>query len=512
MKENLFSRLQEAKTEAEQIWVITESFLNKLSPELLSVAWAAVIPHWFNPEVLAALRPELQSQIAELYSELLNLPFIEVFPKRGYDIHEVTRKVMLEYLWREYQDEFYILSARAAEYFSNGDKPEIQIEWLYHLAVVDANSHHYELFNLARFWTNNFRHSELESLIGKLLEQVESNRVDMSAMADIYYWAGKVKLLFDKETEALQHYEQALEFYRNIGNDIYAAKTLTAIGDVLFHLKRREEAMQYYEQAFGLFRETNDAYGEAYILKAIGDLLKLEFDRREEALQNYEQALAIYREISYYDGEAYILKAIGNLLKLLDGRQEEALERYEQALVVYREIGNREYEATTLKAIGDVLLDVKRIDEAVQNYEQALGLFHDIGDDYQEAETFRAIAISYSLQNTGDKLRALEYYHSAIRLYRSIGSRKDEAITLLPLSLLYLELGKLREYIRICCQHYTILKDPEILEEMPFPQWSKSLIKFSQQGRIQLALYLLLNVVLFPFVVILLFLMKFTRW
>ncbi|WP_242039121.1 tetratricopeptide repeat protein, partial [Anabaena cylindrica] len=362
MNSELFQKLAKAQTDEERSWIVTESLLATLSPELAAAAWAAVVPHWFNAEILAALRPELQAQSSQLYTKLQALSFVEEFADRGHDVHDLTRNLMLKHLWQEHQDEFITLSQRAAEYFGrNNQQPETQIEWLYHLIVVDREWKGSEFWNLAQNWDNSFRVAELESLIAALLEQIAAERVETLAKAEVYYWAGKAKFRVYKAKEALERYEEALAFYRNIGVSeappvearLGEANTLQAIGDVLQFLDRRTEALERYEEALAFYRDIGDRLGEANTLRAIGDVLQF-LDRRTEALERYEEALAFYRDIGARLGEANTLQAIGDVLQFLK-RSTEALERYEEALAFYRDIGDRLGEANTLRAIGDVL-------------------------------------------------------------------------------------------------------------------------------------------------------------
>ncbi|HYX16917.1 MAG TPA: hypothetical protein VE944_21705, partial [Nostoc sp.] len=216
MNSELLQKLAKAQTDEERSWIVTESLLLTLSPELAAAVWAVVVPHWFNAEILAALRPELQTQSSQLYTELQALPFVEEFPDRGHNVHDLTRNLMLKHLRLERRDEFITLSQRAVEYFgSTNEQPETQIEWLYHLIVVDREWEGSELKNLAQKWNNNFRVAELESLITALLEQIAAEQVATPAKAEVYYWAGKAQFRVYRASEALERYEAALAFYRD---------------------------------------------------------------------------------------------------------------------------------------------------------------------------------------------------------------------------------------------------------------------------------------------------------
>lgn len=426
MSQDLLARLIAAKSSAERTWIITENLLNELPSDLASLVWSAAVTHWFTPEILVALRPELQLQIAELYSELLKLSFVEVFPDKGYNIHELTRKLMLEHLWKTNQEEFLLLSARAVDYFANDNKSEGQIEWLYHLVVVDfTNQGKEQLKNLVQAWKKNFRHAEMEYLINALLEQVESNRVTVEAKAEIYYRAGNTKFSVYQNSEALSYYEQALASYREISDSVGEANMLAAQGDVLRFRKQSDEAMQRYEQALELYRKTDDLLGEAKTLYAQGAFLQF-CKQSDEAIKYYEKALELYRKKEDLLGVADILKAKGDILHFLK-RNEEAIQHYEQALKLYRKIDDPVGEMDTLIGQGDVLHSLEQNHEAMQCYEQALEFYQKIDEPLGKANTLHAIGIV--LQSLKRKDEAMQQYEQALELYREIGDFLGEAST-----------------------------------------------------------------------------------
>ncbi|MDJ0775987.1 MAG: tetratricopeptide repeat protein, partial [Mastigocoleus sp. MO_167.B18] len=161
--------------------------------------------------------------------------------------------------------------------------------------------------------------------------------------------------------------------------------TVKTYGDVLQFLKRSEEALNRYQEALEYYRQIGAKLGEANTLIAIGDVLQF-LDQREEALNRYQEALEYYRQIGAKLGEANTLKAIGDVLQFLK-RSEEALNRYQEALEYYRQIGDRLGEANTLRAIGDVLQFLKRSEEALNRYQEALEYYRQIGDRLGEANT-----------------------------------------------------------------------------------------------------------------------------
>jgi hypothetical protein len=97
MSQDLLAKLTAAKSDSERAWIVTQNLLDALPAKLSQIVWAAAIPHWFDEDVLAALRPELAAQASELYPQMQSLSFVEVFAERGYNIHELTRKLMLDH-------------------------------------------------------------------------------------------------------------------------------------------------------------------------------------------------------------------------------------------------------------------------------------------------------------------------------------------------------------------------------------------------------------------------------
>ncbi|NMF58834.1 tetratricopeptide repeat protein [Pseudanabaena yagii] len=423
MNSDLLQKLMVAQTDEERSWIVTENLLESLPEDVASALWAVAIPHWFDAAILAALCPELVDRADEIYRQLQDLSCVEVFPERGHNVHELTRNQLLDRLWQDNPEQFRELSRKAASYFGQGNKPEIQIERIYHLVIAEPANGRSELFNLAQLWSNSYRKAEVESLILNLQQHITANRVTVAVKATIIFWDGKIKFRFYQAKEALERYEAALTFYREIGERVGEANALQEIGDVLQFLSRRTEALERYEAALAFYREIGARLGEANTLKAIGDVLQF-LSRRTEALERYEAAMAIYREIGARLGEANTLKAIGDVLQFLK-RSTEALERYEAAMAIYREIGARLGEANTLKAIGNVLQFLSRRTEALERYEAAMAIYREIGERVGEANALQAIG--NVLQFLKRSTEALERYEAAMAIYREIGERVGEA-------------------------------------------------------------------------------------
>ncbi|MGH7495989.1 MAG: hypothetical protein ACREOO_26855 [bacterium] len=133
MTDSLLTKLQEATTEAERSWIITESLLDVLSPALRESALAVAVPHWYDVSILSALLRIDVDTAASLYQELPLLSFVETFGNLGYTVHELTRAGILRYLITNQSEQFQEWSKRGYEYFQKLHTSQHLAEAVYHL-------------------------------------------------------------------------------------------------------------------------------------------------------------------------------------------------------------------------------------------------------------------------------------------------------------------------------------------------------------------------------------------
>ena len=116
MNLDLLERLQAASSDEEREWIVLEFTLANLEPDVHDAVWVAAIPHWFDASFLAALLAKPLDATLPIYRRLTTLSFIEPFPERGHNVHERTRKLLLDHLWRDDAARFRLFSQRAADF------------------------------------------------------------------------------------------------------------------------------------------------------------------------------------------------------------------------------------------------------------------------------------------------------------------------------------------------------------------------------------------------------------
>ena len=407
----LLARLATAHTEDERAWIITANLLAQMPPDLRAMTWAAAIPHWFDAATLAALRPELADRAAALYADLQTLSFVEVFPERGHNIHERTRQLLLDQLWRENPDEFRTLSARAAEFFAGRDEIEFRIAYTCHLLVADPDKGADAVRNLGADLNNTFRFAELETLVNVALEPIRAGRVSGRARGWVYFRKGKLESQ-SYRPEALETFQSALADADQDQN--LQANVLKAMGDVQQFRKNMDAALTTYAQALDLFRAVGDRLGEANVLKAMGDVQQFR-KNMDAALTTYAQALDLFRAVGDRLGEANVLQAMGDVQRL-SGEHESALKNYDDALPLFHLIGSKLGEANVLASQSRLLVRMGEITKGEQLLEQAIAVRGEIHDLYSQGADYGNFALA--LVTTGEKAKAKPYALKAKELWR----------------------------------------------------------------------------------------------
>jgi tetratricopeptide (TPR) repeat protein len=334
MNPEFLARLVQAQTEEEKDWLLTELSLSVLSPELRAMTLAAAVPHWFDVEILAALQPDLARQAEELYVELQNLSFVEVFPEKGHNIHDRTRNTILKHLWETDAEAYRQLSQYLVEYFA-GDGANL-VEEIYHKIAADFEAGSSKFEDCMTNLDHNFRRGEAEALLAAMQEQVEAKRVPDKFAADVVYWFGKIHFRFYEAQDALDRYNSALTLYEQVGDKLGKANTLKAIGDVLQFLKRCDEALDRYNSALTLYEQVGAKLGKANTLTAIGDVASAK-EQYSEALAYYHQALALVEQIQDSYSTARVWYYIGKACAK-QGDQPEAIAAFTTATTIFRKI------------------------------------------------------------------------------------------------------------------------------------------------------------------------------
>ncbi|GGR84865.1 SARP family transcriptional regulator [Streptomyces nojiriensis] len=260
----------------------------------------------------------------------------------------------------------------------------------------------------------------------------------------------------------------ALRAARRSGDKAAEARTLIDLGQVHFWWHGAyEQAAEHYRNALDLAREIGDQGAAAGALQALAAVAtrRREYDRAHD---HCAQSLVLFRELGDRGGEARCLTDLGTVHERR-GRYEDAHEHHRQALHVYRETGSRIGETIVLNNIGLLCQRQGRYDEARRRHHQALELSRRFDFPGDEAESLNALA--EAARSMGDLARAAAEHDTALALAREFSYRPEQARAHDGLAHVHRDLGRIdlaHEHARAALDLYTALAVPEADEIRTF--------------------------------------------
>ena len=161
-------------------------------------------------------------------------------------------------------------------------------------------------------------------------------------------------------------------------NLIAAERLLTEAGAMAETPATSAQAIQKAEQALAFWREVGDPYWEAYSLNLLAAAWSAQA-KHETALALAEEAMALARRQKDRVNEAQALYYSGNAQRLLS-RTQPARDSFAQALAISRQIGDRRGESADLSSLGS------RYAEMGVPCTDAVGVFDIMSPDWSSSD------------------------------------------------------------------------------------------------------------------------------
>ena len=223
------------------------------------------------------------------------------------------------------------------------------------------------------------------------------------ALKDIgvgYYYKGKYM-------EALQYYNQSLQVFQYLNDNVNIAKVLSNIGIIYYDQGNDTKALDFYLQSLRHAELSKDKVRILVALNNIGGVYFIKEQTYSEALAYYEKAVPLCEEIG--DKEKLGTLAV-NIGSIYFNRKDDAkaLFYFEKALKAY---GNSELSLNAYNAMGKVYLREAKYKLALQNHSRALTIAKKIDNKMSLTQTYMGLGNVYKQMN---ELRAaIDYYHQA---------------------------------------------------------------------------------------------------
>lgn len=213
-------------------------------------------------------------------------------------------------------------------------------------------------------------------------------------------------LVYDTSAEAeaaRANYTQALELFR--GNQVSLkdasqrrnsrrgeADVLDNLGMAHAFMGDAQQGLEYFLQAHVIREELGEPRALAVTLSNVGYAYTL-LGNNAEAVRHLEHALPLSEQAHDLRFEAYTLVRLG-MVYVSSGEPRKALEAYERALAIQSEpeFQDRRGQAITLDKIGEALALSGQVTEAIGKYERALGLWKAVGDRQGQALSLYGVA------------------------------------------------------------------------------------------------------------------------
>lgn len=220
---------------------------------------------------------------------------------------------------------------------------------------------------------------------------------DREAEADRLLEQGIQQFQVSQFREAFRSWQQALQIYREIGDQQGEGNALGNLGVAYQTLGQYQRAIDYYVQVLTIMREIGDRRGEGNALGNLG-LVYSDFGQYQQAIDYYEQHLTIAREIGDRQGEGNTLGNLGIAYRRL-GQYQKVIDYYEQHLAIAKEIGDRQGEGNALGGLGIAYSALGQYSEAIEYYQQSLSIDWEIGDREGQGSALSNIGELLAKQN-----------------------------------------------------------------------------------------------------------------
>jgi tetratricopeptide (TPR) repeat protein len=237
----------------------------------------------------------------------------------------------------------------------------------------------------------------------------------------------------DRNKEAFEYNQQALEIDRQLGDPVAIIGDLTNIANTLKGMGEYQQAKSRLEEALRLAEQgpsTDSDHGERdeFTIKmcyayAILANIHRELGDPDAALKSVEMARDLAQEKRLPIQLSYHLTSLAHI-HLQQGRVEESLAAYRESVDLTRKAKYAPGLVQSLRMLGEVLLGLGRYDEALPHLEEAAALFAQLKDQETEALMWKEIAGVHERRE--DHANALSAWSKARTLRSQMGDAAGE--------------------------------------------------------------------------------------
>jgi CHAT domain-containing protein len=301
--------------------------------------------------------------------------------------------------------------------------------------------------------------------------------------------------------KALEHYDSASALYRELGQDLDIARTLSGSLQTLIFLGRYDEAFQRAQQAYEIFLHRGDTLRLARLESNIGNIL-YRLDRFEEALDRYQRAYAelsrlgnpqdiaacqlnlavcyislndfpraleIYQKARLHCTEHNLPMTVAQVdyniayLYYLRGEYATSIDLYKQSRQHCEKLGDTYHMALCDLDQSEMYVELNLAEEGSQLAQQAARNFDRLGLGYEAAKATAFLALATHQQ--GASTRALELFDDARERFSREKNPVWPALIDLYKALVLFQLERYPESLQLVTSAYDFFSQSYLVEK-----------------------------------------------
>jgi tetratricopeptide (TPR) repeat protein len=212
------------------------------------------------------------------------------------------------------------------------------------------------------------------------------------------------------------------------------AASLAIMGSISVQTNKDDQALQAYQDALDIVQSNGIRLQEGELVTNIGVLLSRNDRYQREGVQMIERALEMAQQIKCAPHEYNALRALGDAYQSLH-QADQARAYYQQMLDRAQAWGARTYEGGAFFNLGIVAVMTNDTQAAFANFEQARAITREAMNPYQEATVEVVLATLHSQQKQLDA--AIEHYRAARNIYQALDDDRNARQMLQNIIVLY---------------------------------------------------------------------------
>ena len=207
------------------------------------------------------------------------------------------------------------------------------------------------------------------------------------------YYYGTIARVGGNYKEALNYYDEYVQYNVSVGDSSRIARVMYQIGAVQLRLGNYDQALKAYYRSLAIDRKANDAYGAGITLNAIG-IVHLETKKYKDAIREYLSALAIFDSVREMSDKTDALVNLGNVYSALNDF-EKAKQYYKEALAIDRQEDKKGGIALSLANVAFMFDKQKQYDSALRYHLMALAIREELSVKEDLARSLTGVGYGY---------------------------------------------------------------------------------------------------------------------